>query len=261
MASVNNAKLFAIPTMVVMLFSSFAFAQTPSLTVGTDASSYTTGDTITISGNAGQSTGQPLLVQVFNPNGAGYRFDHVEVADDGSYSYEMVVGGDLAPEGTYKVVVTYNDQSAETEFEFSPAAAESEVTIDDQTYKIRHRRGEVPTWVGPVTANTDNNSLIIQVNNNQTETLELELDKSLIDTEAECFTVMIDGADVQAECSDIDDDTMLLTVEVPPSSSEVEIIGSFLIPEFGTVAAVVLAIVIAMTVVATRRQSLFGSRF
>lgn len=258
MLSANHAKLSAIPAIVVLLFSSYAFAQTPSgLTVETDAASYTTGETITVSGDAGVNTGQPLLIQVFNPNGAAYRFDQVVVQDDGSYSYEMVVGGNLGVTGAYRVVVTYNDESAETEFDFTAAAAGSEVTIDGTTYTIRHRGGGVPSWVGAVTADTDAKSLTIAVNNTEDETLELELDSSLIDTEAECFTVMIDGVEAEAECSDIDDDTVLLTVLVPGGSSEVEIIGSFLIPEFGVIAVAVLAGVVAMTIVATRRPNLF----
>ena len=260
----NSAKLFAIPMVAVLLLLSQAFAQTSALTVETDAASYTTGEPIIISGDAGENTGQPLLVQVFNPNGDAYRFDQVEVADDGSYSYEMVVGGNLGVTGTYSVIVTYNDERAETEFDFTaegeePEATGSEVTIDGTTYTIPHSGGSVPAWVGAVTADTDAMSLTMAVNNTEDETLELELDRSLIDTEAECFTVMIDGAEAEAECSPIDDDTVLLTVQVPAGASEVEIIGSFLIPEFGAIAVAVLAGVVAMTIVATRRQSLFGT--
>jgi len=264
MLTANSAKLFAIPTMAVLLLSSYAFAQT-GLTVETDAASYATGETVTISGEVGQVTDTHVVLQVYNPNGDAYRFDLVEVADDGSYSYEMVVGGNLGVSGTYSVEVTYNEQSAETEFDFAageePAATGSEVVIDGTTYTIPHAGGSVPSWVGEVTADTDAMSLTFEVSNTEAETLELELDRSLIDTDAECFTVMVDGAEAEAECSDIDDDTVLLTVQVPAGSSEVEIIGSFLIPEFGTIAAVILAAVVAMTIVATRRQALFGRRF
>jgi len=262
-----TAKLLAIPALLALLLPSYAFAQT-SLTVETDAASYSAGETVTISGEVGEVTADQLVLQVYNPDNDPYRFDLVEVESDGSYSYDMPLGGPLGVSGTYSVVVTYEGESAETEFDFAaseePETPEgSEVTIDGQTYTIRHRGGGggAPSWVGDVTADTEAMSLTFEVNNTEAETLEIELDRSLIDTEAECFTVMVDGAEAEAECSEIDDETVLLTVEVPAGASEVEIVGSYLVPEFGTIAAIVLAALVAMTIVATKRQTLFGSRF
>lgn len=263
MLTSNSAKFFAIPALLVLLLPSYAFAQESELTVETDAASYSTDETVTISGQVGQVTDTHVVLQVYNPNGDAYRFDLVEVADDGSYSYEMVIGGNLGVPGTYSVVATYNEESAETEFAFASSEEPegSEVTIGGQTYTIPHAGGSVPAWVGEVTADEDAMSLTFAVNNTEDATLEIELDRALIDTDAECFTVMVDGAEVEAECSDIDGETVLLTVPVASGSSDVEIVGTFLVPEFGTIAAVVLAAVVAMTIVATKRQTLFGSRF
>ena len=260
-----SAKLLAIPALLALLLPSYAFAQT-NLTVETDAASYSAGETVTISGEVGEVTAEQLVLQVYNPNDEPYRFDLVEVESDGSYSYDMPLGGPLGVSGTYSVVVTYEGESAETEFDFAaseePETPEgSEVTIDGETYVIPHAGGSVPDWVGDVTADAEAMSLTFAVSNTEDESLEIELDRSLIDTEAECFTVMVDGAEAEAECSEIDDDTVLLTVPVPAGSSEVEIVGTFLVPEFGTIAAIVLAAVVAMTIVATKRQTLFGSRF
>lgn len=89
-------KLAAIPVMLALLAFPNALAQTPQRHVEVDAESYSTGDTIRVTGNVGGNvTGEPLVIQVFNPGGAAYRFDQVEVADDGSYTYEFKVGGPL----------------------------------------------------------------------------------------------------------------------------------------------------------------------
>lgn len=250
-----------IPLIAVMLLYSIAFGQMSELNVQTDAPNYGTGDLITVSGDVGGTvTGQPLLIQVFNPNGAAYRFDQIDVSSDGSYAYEFRVGGNLGVTGTYNVVVTYSGLSAETTFEFAAVVADSEVTIDGKTYKIRHHSGSRPSWVGNVDANTDNNSLIFALSNTEDETLEVELDKALIDTQEDCFIVLIDGVAADAQCTTLDDETTLLTVSVPAGSKILEIVGSFLIPEFGTIALVVLAAVVAVSIFATRKANFFGAQ-
>ena len=96
-----------------------AYAQT-GFTVETDSTEYSTGEEITVSGNVGQTpTGQPLLIQVFNPNGAAYRFDQVNVEADGSYSYTFVVGGTLGVSGEYDVRVTYGGVTRTATFDFT----------------------------------------------------------------------------------------------------------------------------------------------
>jgi hypothetical protein len=188
-------KLAAIPLMLVLLAFPNAFSQESELGVEVDAGSYSTGETITVTGSVGGNvTGQPLIIQVFNPGGDAYRFDHVMVATDGSYTYNFKVGGPLGVAGTYRVVANYNNAAAETTFEFAAIGDSSEVTIAGETYKIRHHRGGVPAWVGNVTANEENNSLTFELSNTEDEIFEVELDSVLIDTDAECFTVLIDGS-------------------------------------------------------------------
>jgi hypothetical protein len=47
---------------------------------------------------------------------------------------------------------------------------------------------------------------------------------------------------------------------VPAFSQSLEIVGTSIAPEFGAVAVAVLAGVVAMTIVLTRRSGLFGAR-
>jgi predicted secreted protein with PEFG-CTERM motif len=261
MLSGNYLKLAAIPVMLVLLSFSNAFAQTSELRVEVDAESYSTGDTITATGSVGGNvTGQPLVIQVFNSDGDAYRFDQVMVAADGSYTYKFKVGGPLGVGGTYRVVANYNSESAETTFDFAAVGDSSEVTIAGESYKVRHHRGGVPGWVGNVTANTENTSLAFELRNTEDVIFQVELDSVLIDTDSSCFTVLIDGSQAGASCEALDDDTVLLTVPVPAFSQSLEIVGTSIAPEFGTVAIAVLAAVVALTIAATRRSSLFGAR-
>jgi hypothetical protein len=247
--------------MLILLASSNAFAQTSELGVEIDDKIYRTGDTITATGSIGGNvTGEPLVIQIFNPGGDAYRFDHVIVAADGSYTYKFKVGGPLGIDGAYRVVANYNDESTETAFDFTATGDSSGVTIEGESYEIRHHRGGVPAWVGDVTANTESKSLAFELGNTEDEVFQVELDSVLIDTDAECFTVLIDGSAAGTSCEGLDDDTVMLTVPVPAGSQSLEIVGTSIAPEFGAVALAVLAGMVTLTIVATRRSCLFGAR-
>jgi hypothetical protein len=258
----NGLRFAVLLSLVVGALSTplvSAFAQSSqSLTVRTDASAYRIGDTITISGTVGLvKPDQPLLVQVWNPNGILSRTDPVEVSPDGSYVYELKVGGKIGVEGGYRVVVTYDKIQSETTFNFSPEPASVNVIIDGKSYSIRTRGGHIPDWLKEVSADPDDKSLVINLNTTMTETLELELDNSLIDTEDQCFVVHIDGEEVEAECTPVDEDTKLLSVQIPAGAKELRITGSFLIPEFGALAAMILALSVASLIIVFRRNTIF----
>lgn len=100
-----------------------------TISVGTDKSSYTIGETVTISGKAtGIIPGRAATIQVYNPNGAAYRFDQVDVAADGSFTYSFVVGGSLGVPGTYSVTMSYNGASVQTTFVETSSSSSFPVT-------------------------------------------------------------------------------------------------------------------------------------
>ena len=66
--------------------ASIVYAQSNFLTVVTDKQQYVGGNIITVSGQTeigSIKTGQPILIQVFNPNGIPYKFDQVSIGADG----------------------------------------------------------------------------------------------------------------------------------------------------------------------------------
>ena len=75
----------------------------------------------------------------------------------------------------------------------------------------------------------------------------------------DAFVVLVDG-----EATSFDEvastTTRLLTVEFPPGAEEVEVIGTFIVPEFGAVAIVVLVAAMGL-LVATSARSRYGTVF
>jgi hypothetical protein len=80
------------------------------------------GSTVTITGEIADDeieSGQQILVQIFNPENAPYRFDPLTPESDGSYSYSLVIGGPLGINGEWQVKVTYGKSNAEETFQLT----------------------------------------------------------------------------------------------------------------------------------------------
>lgn len=244
-----------------------AYAQT-GLTVQTDKTDYAAQDTITISGKVGTVVaGQPVLIKVTNPNNAIYRFDQIPatgIAADGSYTYDLKVGGKLGVTGKYTVEATYRGVTQTTTFNFAGGqttggfkkitmvvtAADGKESKYDIEYQITNGTLEEltgdqasKTITATITADGDG-QLVLMI-----PTKVAKADKS--------FQVMVDGEDVPA--ADVKDDNgktvRQLTIPFHEGSETVDIVGTFMVPEFGAIAAIVLAIAIVGIIVATTRYS------
>jgi hypothetical protein len=96
-------------------------ANSTLLTVSTDKATYSQGETVIISGHTSNAT-QQILLQVFNPKGAAYRFDLISgpsITADGHFKYLLKIGGKLGSSGIYKIILSESGQRAETAFSFN----------------------------------------------------------------------------------------------------------------------------------------------
>ncbi len=64
--------------------------------------------------------------------------------------------------------------------------------------------------------------------------------------------VLVDGE----EWDDVEIDGNQVTVEFPAGTEEIEIIGTFVIPEFGAIAALILAVAIISIIVVSAKTRL-----
>jgi hypothetical protein len=238
-----------------------AFAQTTQQEphVQTHSDEYTTGDGITISGNTGGSGGEPRAqLQILNPDGDVYKSALVQVAPDGSFVHNTIVGGKQGINGTYHVVITYDERQAETTFEFATSGTLLDVTVDGESYHVRARAlSDHASWEG-ISVDPESKSLVIEVEATEPDTAKIELDRSLIDTISNCYIVHINDQPVESSCMPIDGQTILLTLQLPTGSNEVRITGSYVVPEFGILtAAVIMAIATVGIIVASSRYQKF----
>jgi predicted secreted protein with PEFG-CTERM motif len=239
-----------------------------SITVTTDKTSYNDGDKLTISGTTQDFiTGTPVSVIVRNPIGNVVQIAQVDLGSDRTYSTTITVGGSSLWQaaGTYEVDVQFGskDRSAKTTFQFtgSNGGAPSGPTIKvdgtdfSVTYSITNGK------VLGIKADIQSKSLIVSIQTTGDGQLTIDLPRALIDAKKsdnqtdDQFFVINDGQETQfTETSTTTDRT--LTIPFIDGTGQIEIIGTWIVPEFGTIAALVLAIAIISIIAVSAKTGL-----
>ena len=247
-------------TIVSMTTSSTA------VSVATDKSSYNDGDKITISGKTKDYLGDtPLTLILRNPVGNVVTVNQVPVSADKTFSISLTAGGALwQAAGTYSVYVQFGgqDRSANTTFQFSGSHAtggpsiQVDGTNSSVTYTITNGK------VLDVKADTNSKSLIVSIQTTGDGVLTITMPRTLIDAKKidgtdDQYFVLNDGQE-NDQSQEIGTTTTDRTLQIPFSNgtSQIEIIGTFVIPEFGTIAALVLAVAIISIIAVSAKTGL-----
>ena len=247
------------------------------IVVATDKASYSDGDTILVTGEVRDMLSEtPVAVVVVSPNNSIVAIAQVTVNVDKTFSTEITAGGTMKSEGTYTVSVTYGNQSrtAETSFEFGGVMedqtsgdqiTEQESIVTDTTISVQ---GSVDLVRYEITGgkllsimtDVDVKSLIILIEATDDGSLTITIPRSVLDAllgdgSDDGFFVLVDDEEV-----DFDETTTAtdrtLTIEFYAGSEVIEIIGSFVIPEFGTIAAMILAVAIISIIAISAKSRL-----
>jgi predicted secreted protein with PEFG-CTERM motif len=142
-----------------------------------------------------------------------------------------------------------------------------DLTAEGQTYPIEYRitGGSVQN----MTIHGENQTLGITLDSTSNGTLALRLPREIIDSqtaegEDADFAAFIDNAEYEqpGEIDEPTEDTRTVLIGFPAGTGSVDVIGTSVIPEFSTIAIVVLAAAIIGIVIATARHGRFtiGSR-
>jgi predicted secreted protein with PEFG-CTERM motif len=259
--------LFAIIIASISGASAFAQMMEPMLepiSVTTDKTSYADGDTIVISGEVRDLlSGTPVSVTIIAANGNIVGLQQLDVGADHKFSTEITAGGKLwKSQGAYTIKVLYGTQArtAETTFEFGgsvPGEAGTTVKVDRTNFVLSYKitGGSVLS----VTPDDEAKSLVIAIKTTSDGQLTITLPRALIDAktngEDDDFFVLIDGEEVEFEETTTTTDRTL-TINFPDGAEEIEIIGSFVVPEFGTIAALILAVAIISIIAVSAKTRL-----
>ncbi len=238
-----------------------------SVTVTTDKPSYNDGDKITISGTTRDYMGDtPLTVILRNPIGNVIKVDQLSVGSDRTFSTTVTATGGLwTAAGTYTVLVQYGskDRSAETTFEFSGSAVSagpSTIPVDGTSYSITYTitNGKVLD----IKANTQSKSLTVTIQTTGDGLLTITMPRALIDAKKsdgtdDQFIVLNDGEQNGQANETLNTNTdRTLAIPFKNGTQQIEIVGTFVIPEFGPIAALVLTIAIVSIIAISKKTGL-----
>jgi len=266
-----------IIALIVISFFSIAFlsafAQTGELiSVKTSEKSYEEGDIIVISGNVTSIIlDLPVTLQVFHKVNL-VEIAQLVVAQDGKFTHTISAEGPLwKNEGEYTIRVSYGSTNVvESYFDFITKQSISETTnifeVDagsygtfDVDYTIRG--GNVTDML----VDTDNFSLIVRIDSVSDGSITLELPRNSIDAKKsdsidDAFLVFIDGAEVRPEETSTTQTSRILKIEFEEGDSDIEIIGTFVVPEFGSIAILILFLsIISAIFVSSKKFGKFPS--
>ena len=247
--------------------TSVTSGNTGEVTVTTDKASYNDGDKVTISGSTQDYiSGTPITVRIISPIGNLVKVDQVDLGSDRTFSTSITATGVLWQEaGAYTVKVQFGSaaRTAQTTFQFSGSSGGqggNTIKVDgtDLSVKYSITNGKV---LG-IKADIQSKSLIVSIQTTGDGVLTITLPRALINAtlpstgQDDKYYVLVDGqeADFQETSTTTTDRT--LSIPFTDGTEEIEIIGTQIVPEFGPIAALVLAIAIISIIAVSAKTGL-----
>ncbi len=234
------------------------------VSVWTDKTDYGHNDTIIVTGQVANVSGFPITVTVVSPLQSLVTVDQLTVSEDGSFETTLNTAGALWKyDGTYTIKVNYGspEKSYSAKVELTGGVAytptystptvpakqcgTNDISADGQCIPYSISGGMVTS----ATLNTDDNSIVININAEDDGTLTVNPTKTVQDG---IFMVLVDGE----EWDDVEIVNNKVTVMFPAGTEQIEIIGTFVIPEFGTIAAMILAVAIISIIAVSAKSRL-----
>lgn len=239
----------------------------PAVAVSTDKTSYNDGDKITISGSTRDYLGDtPLTLEIRNPVGNLIDTAQITVSNDKTFSTTLTATGLLwQAAGTYSVYAQFGgpDRSATTTFQFAGSHATGpgntimvDGTNSSLTYTITNGK------VLDVKADANSKSLIVTIQTTGDGVLTITMPRAVIDAKKtdgtdDTYFVLNDGQE-NDQFQETHTTTTDRTIQIPftDGTSQIEIIGTFVVPEFGVIAALVLAVAIISIIAISAKTGL-----
>lgn len=239
---------------------------TTAINVETDKTSYNDGDKIMISGSVASFLyGTPVSVIVRNPIGNIVYISQVDLNNGTSaYSTTISAGGALwQAAGAYTITAQYGsqDRQATITFNFSGSKGiQNTFPVDGTNYTLPYSitNGKVID----IKADTQSKSLIVTIQTTGDGTLTLTMPRALIDakktdgTDDKYFVLNDDQENDAFQETGTTSTDRTLSIPFTDGTTKIEIIGTVVVPEFGPIAALVLAIAVISIIAVSARTGL-----
>ena len=259
--------------LLIPFFSADIFAQGEDfVSVDTEKGGYAAGESIVIIGQVSTKIANvdDVALRVVSPNGNLVHIEQVTVGSDNSYTTEIStsIGGMWKESGVYKILANYYNYESESYFEYGgmmSAGTQQDLGLSqieaDATDTIKIDEHDVPyeltgAKILRITPDVEMKALVIEIETYSDGLLKITFPKEVIDsTDPEGFFIIVDGEQANHDELLVGD---YWTFNIPfvDGSENIEIIGTYVIPEFGTIAMMVLAASIVAIVLLSSKSKL-----
>ena len=132
-----------------------------------------------------------------------------------------------------------------------------DLRIFDKNYPIKYQITGGGNRVDNISAEADNATLLVNVLSQSNGRLSIELPRNIIDSKKEGnvddqYIVFQDGQVTNFEEVKTDSQARILAIDFDKGTGQIEISGSKIMPEFGPVSALILAVSTAAMIILTR---------
>ena len=278
----NKQVLFVAVTILILAgtgLASQAFAAT-TITIETDKNVYDHTDTITITGTVFpvDQNEVPVTIMLVNQYTSIVEINQLLVNSDGSWSGQIVLNPEnhlQSEDGVYEIRAQYGSTKITTSIELTNADETSEATetgtaitgtaitgttitgpSGESFYKLSVGQIEYDMTCNATPgffANADDDSIVIYLDPTNDGIITITLHEDLIKPfEDGTFVVIVNNQEMQ----DFTQVGNTLTIPCMVGTEKIEIHGSWAIPEFGVIAAMILAVAIVSIIVVTAKTRL-----
>ena len=266
-----------VSLLFLILISSMSvnsiFAQEISgqkISISTDNIAYEEGDIITVTGSIEKIIpGTPMILQIFIER-TQVDIAQLDVSSQGDFSTTFVASGPLwSNDGEVSIRASYGTMFTETNFTFFSKVAEDIFLLNKEVEIPNEGTFDVPYTmkggtVQSILLNQENLGLDININTTSDGSITIELDRNYIDSikpdgTNEDFIIIVYNSQVdepvQTEFLELEstDESRVIQIPIKSEDNLIQIIGTFVIPEFGTIAQFVLIIAVFSIIAITAK--------
>ena len=248
-----------------------AFAAVYDLSIETDSDVYDHSSIITVTGQIANIDPNYLVVALKSlaPNGNIAGVAQPEVNSDGSFVGIFNTSGYAwKNNGTYQITATYLGIDTTISIEIKDTVGSAAVTaavnetvnetVAETASLYEFPEGQIAYTItgGTITniyANADDNSILIEIDTTDGGVLTIALDEGIIKPfDDGTFFVLINNESF----FDFTQEGNKLTIPFHPETERIEIVGSWAIPEFGTIAVMILVVAIVSIIIVSAKTKL-----
>jgi len=215
----------------------------------------------------------PVTILVVGPTNNVVTIDQVMVGSDGKFQATLNTAGDLWKfDGTYTIRAQYGHANVFDKvtieltggivsgISIPKSCTESEISARSPlgVHCIPYEVTGADVISG--TIDVGETSLIIGVNAFDDGRITLDIPRSILDSKInggdDDFFVLVDGEETDVDFDDGSLDSRTITISFFAGAEEIEIIGTYAVPEFGTIAAMILAVAIISIIAVSAKTKL-----